>query len=103
MRNNKRPARTPGELLGELQMLVVEAETMITDSVGKHSAEAFRALRTRFGEARERFAEVYDEARRTVVAGATRTDAAIRAKPYQSLGLALGVGLLAGVLLGRRR
>ena len=103
MQNNKRSTRTPGELLGELQTLVVEAEAMITDSVGKHSAEAFRALRTRFGDARERFTEVYDDAKLKVVAGAERTDAAIRAKPYQSLGIALGVGLLTGVLLGRRR
>ena len=103
MQNHKRSTRTPGELLEELQTLVVEAEAMINESVGKHSAEAFRALRRRFGDARERFTDVYDDARRTVVAGAERTDAAIRAKPYHSLGIALGAGILAGVLLGRRR
>jgi ElaB/YqjD/DUF883 family membrane-anchored ribosome-binding protein len=38
-----------------------------------------------------------------VVAGARCTDATIREHPYQSLALALGVGVIAGALLSRRR
>jgi ElaB/YqjD/DUF883 family membrane-anchored ribosome-binding protein len=93
---------TPKQLLTDLQSLVAEAETMMSNSLSEHSAEAFNKLRERFDVARERFSAVYDDARRKVVAGAECTDATIRANPYQSLGVELGVGLLAGVLLARR-
>jgi ElaB/YqjD/DUF883 family membrane-anchored ribosome-binding protein len=63
---------------------------------------AFRVLRERFDAARERFADVYDETKKHVMAGAACTYAVIRAKPYQSLAIAVGVGLLAGILIGRR-
>jgi ElaB/YqjD/DUF883 family membrane-anchored ribosome-binding protein len=95
-------AQTPKELLGELQALVAEAEKMMGDSVSEHTEDALGALRTRFDAAQERFADLYEGARKKVVAGAKCTDAAIRANPYQSLAIAAGVGLLLGVLLGRR-
>ena len=95
-------AHTPKELLTDLQSLVAEAETMMSNSLSEHSAEAFNKLRERFGAARERFTEVYDDTRKKVVAGVECTDATIRANPYQSVAIALGVGLLAGVLIGRR-
>ena len=102
MKNNQDTVHTPKELLTELQTLVVEAEKMMADSLSEHSADAVTNLRTRFDAAQERFSEVYAGAKTRVVAGAKCTDAAIRANPYQSLAIAAGVGLLAGVLLGRR-
>jgi ElaB/YqjD/DUF883 family membrane-anchored ribosome-binding protein len=102
MKNNKDTAHTPKELLNELQALVAEVEAMIADSVTEHPAEAIDALRSRFVAAQDRFADAYAGARKKVVAGAKCTDEAIRANPYQSLAIAAGVGLLVGVLLGRR-
>ena len=102
MKNNQDTARTPKELLSELQSLVAEAETMIGDSLSEHSAEAIDSLRTRFVAAQERFADAYTGARKKVIAGAKYTDETIRANPYQSLAIAAGIGLLVGVLLGRR-
>ena len=102
MKTNKDTAHTPKELLAELQTLVAEAQTMMTDSLSENSAEALSNLRDRFSAAQERFSEVYDGAKKRVVAGAKRTDEAIRENPYQALAIAAGVGLLVGVLLGRR-
>ncbi len=102
MKNNKDTVHTPKELLHELQALVAEAEAMIADSVTERPAEAIDSLRSRFVAAQDRFTDAYAGARKKVVAGAKSTDAVIRANPYQSLAIALGVGLLAGVLLGRR-
>ncbi len=93
---------TPSELLHDLQKLVGEAEAMITDSVTEHSADAVESLQARFHAAQERFADVYAGARKKVIAGAKCTDTAIRENPYQALAIAGGVGLLLGVLLGRR-
>ena len=65
-------------------------------------AEEVIVIPTRFLAAQERFADVYTGARKKVIAGAKYTDETIRANPYQSLAIAAGVGLLVGVLLGRR-
>jgi ElaB/YqjD/DUF883 family membrane-anchored ribosome-binding protein len=102
MENNKDTAHTPKELLHELQTLVAEAEAMMADSVTERPAAAIDSLRSRFVAAQDRFADAYAGTRKKVVAGAKSTDAAIRANPYQSLAIALGVGLLVGLLLGRR-
>ncbi len=101
MKNNEK-STTPSELLHDLQALVGEAEAMITDSVSEHSADAIESLQTRFHAAQARFAEAYAGARKKVVAGAKCTDTAIRENPYQALAIAGGIGLLLGVLLGRR-
>jgi ElaB/YqjD/DUF883 family membrane-anchored ribosome-binding protein len=102
MKKTKSLSHTPRELLNEMQAHVAEAETMMSDTLSEHSADAFRVLRARFDAARDRFAEVYDETKRHVVAGAEHVDASIRDKPYQSLAIAAGVGLLVGLLIGRR-
>jgi ElaB/YqjD/DUF883 family membrane-anchored ribosome-binding protein len=102
MKNNKATTHTPKELLGELQALVGEAETMMADSVSEHTAEAIGKLKERFSAVQERFTDTYDRARKKVVAGAKNADSTIRENPYQSLAIALGVGVLLGVLVGRR-
>jgi ElaB/YqjD/DUF883 family membrane-anchored ribosome-binding protein len=94
--------RTPRELLHDLQSLIVEAETMMADSLSEHSAAAFKKLRARYEAAQERFNAAYSGARENVIAGAKYTDETIRANPYQSLAIAAGVGVLVGVLVARR-
>lgn len=95
-------AQTPHDLLADLRTLVTEAEKMLGDSLTEHSDDAMSALRARFDAAQDRFGELYANTRQKVVAGAKCTDAAIRANPYQTMAIAAGVGILVGVLLGRR-
>jgi ElaB/YqjD/DUF883 family membrane-anchored ribosome-binding protein len=102
MKNNKDTAQTPKDLLNDLHALVADAEKMMGDSLSEHTADAVDALRTRFNAAQERMTDLYEGARKKVVAGAKYTDETIRENPYQSLAIAAGVGLLVGVLLGRR-
>jgi ElaB/YqjD/DUF883 family membrane-anchored ribosome-binding protein len=94
-------AHKPQELLDELRSLVTEAEKLMGDTA-EQSEGAISALRSRFESAQERVAELYTGARKKVIDGAKYTDEAIRENPYQSLAIALGAGLLVGVLLGRR-
>lgn len=96
------PAETPQELLNDLRSLVVEAEKMMEESVTEHSQEAIDNLRARFSAAQERLAHLYEGTKKKVVAGARYTDEAIRENPYQAIAITLGVGVLVGVLLGRR-
>jgi ElaB/YqjD/DUF883 family membrane-anchored ribosome-binding protein len=103
MKNHRQTAtHTPQELLTELQALVAEAEKMIGDSAGETSNEVMGALRSRYEAMQERMSDLYDGAKKKVVAGAKYTDTTIRENPYQSLAVAAGLGLLVGVLLGRR-
>lgn len=94
--------QTPQELLKNLRALVTEAEKILADSGHEHSETRLEALRERYEAAQERLADYYSNAKKKVVAGAKYTDEAIRTHPYQSLAIALGVGVLAGVLIGRR-
>lgn len=99
---NHATAQKPEEILNDLRTLVSEAEKMLGDTVSEHTEETVNALRERFAAAQERFSEIYDGARKKVIAGARYTDETIRENPYQSIAIAAGVGLLVGVLLGRR-
>jgi ElaB/YqjD/DUF883 family membrane-anchored ribosome-binding protein len=102
MKNNKATAHTPKELLTELQTLVAEAEQMIGDSAGEATEDVMGNLRARYDAMQERLSDYYDTAKKKVVAGAKYTDTTIRENPYQAMAVAAGLGLLVGVLLGRR-
>lgn len=103
MKNNPDThAQTPKELLTDLQTLVHDAEKLMSESVSDYTTEAVDALRARYAAAQERLSVLYADARTKVTAGAKCTDKAIRENPYQALAIALGAGLLVGVLLGRR-
>ena len=102
MKNNKSATHTPKDLLTELKALVAEAEGMIGESAGEASDEVMGALRTRYEAMQEHMSDLYDGAKKKVIAGAKYTDTTIRENPYQSIAVAAGLGLLIGVLLGRR-
>ena len=59
------------------------------------------------GDARDqiqnRLGAAWETGREKVSACAQATDQAIREKPYQSIGIALGLGVLIGMLLNRNR
>ncbi len=92
----------PETLLADLRALVAEAQGYLDESGGDANGETGSALRGRLEAARRRLAKFYQDARVKVAAGGKYADETIRAKPYQSMAVAAGVGLLLGVLLGRR-
>jgi len=102
MKNHRNAAsQDPKELLGELQTLVADAEKMIGES-GEATEGVMDNLRARYEAMQERVTDLYSTAKKRVVAGAKYTDTTIRENPYQALAVAAGLGLLVGVLLGRR-
>jgi ElaB/YqjD/DUF883 family membrane-anchored ribosome-binding protein len=65
-------------------------------------ARTAEQLNTAFRAAGD-FAKVaYEAASEQVVAGAKATDRFVRRRPYESIGIALGVGLLVGFLIKRK-
>ena len=59
--------------------------------------------RTRLQAAADKAKEVFKRLQEQTVAAAKATDELVREHPYQAIGIALGVGLLIGVLLARSR
>lgn len=106
-------AETPEQLIEHISRLMSEAEAMIAGPVTEQTGTALAGIKDRlesardqlsnaYGRAREGISDAYDKTRKGVVAGAKYTDQTIREYPYQSLAVALGVGVLIGALIGRR-
>ena len=102
MKNNKSTAQSPQDVLDELRALVADAEKMVGESAAENADDVVSSLRQRYADAQEKLSEVYDGAKQKVTAGAKYADETIRENPYASMAIAAGVGVLVGVLLGRR-
>ena len=64
--------------------------------------EARQRLTPRVEALKDRLAELQEAAKEKIVAGAKQADQTIRAHPYESIGIAFGVGLLVGFLVTRK-
>ena len=90
------------------QKLVTDFKVVVRDAEALIKATASE-LGEKTKEARARLVEALNAAKVTchkleekAIAGAKATDRIIREHPYQSLGLAFGLGLLIGVLVNRK-
>jgi ElaB/YqjD/DUF883 family membrane-anchored ribosome-binding protein len=100
-RNADEIAESTEKLLNDLKAVVQDGEELL--QAGMHE------LGERGQAARERLASALDSAKDTgrklqerAVAGAKVTDRAIREHPYQTIGIAFGLGVLIGVLVARK-
>lgn len=105
MKNHHREATTesPEQLIEHISQLMSEAEAMLAGPVAEGAGDKITAIKERLSDAQERLTGLYTSARKKVVAGAKYTDEAIRSHPYESLAIALGVGVLLGALLRRSK
>jgi ElaB/YqjD/DUF883 family membrane-anchored ribosome-binding protein len=103
MKNTNAPSAQCNEaILKDLRALVTRAEAMLGDSGESDNEMDMGSLGDRFDKTQARLADLYTGAKQRIIAGAKSTDTAIRANPYKSLALALGAGLVVGILFGRR-
>lgn len=85
----------------EAAQLLEDAQALL--SATAHIAEEkVVAARNRVAAAIQNGTEALDDIKDKAVAGAKAADETIREHPYQSIGVALGVGVLLGYFLGRR-
>lgn len=89
-------------IIANINELMAEAEQMLNDSSSQHAEEQVDLLRTRCDTLRTHLAATWASAGRTMAEGVRHSDRVIRANPYRALAIALGAGLVAGVLLGRK-
>jgi ElaB/YqjD/DUF883 family membrane-anchored ribosome-binding protein len=85
----------------DLKVLMRDAEDLIKATAGDMSEKA-KAARERLGAALERAKASCAHLQEQTIAVAKKADTVIRHHPYESIGVAFGVGLLIGVLVGRR-
>ena len=85
----------------DLKQVVRDAEDLLKATAGE-AGEKVKEVRNRLTAALESAKDTCERLQDQTVQAAKTTDRTIREHPYESVGIALGVGLLVGVLVGRR-
>jgi ElaB/YqjD/DUF883 family membrane-anchored ribosome-binding protein len=92
-------------VMADLKSLAHDAEDLLKATAGDVSEKA-REVRSRVTAALERAKATCEDMREktatTAKATVKKADTAIRTHPYESLGVAIGIGLLIGVLVTRK-
>ena len=90
--------RSQEQLLQDLHRLVSDAEKLL-HKAGKEMSEGSKAqLKDTLAKAREKARKLET----VLLSSARTTDRIMREYPYQTIGVAFGVGVLIGVLVNRR-
>jgi ElaB/YqjD/DUF883 family membrane-anchored ribosome-binding protein len=98
---NAEPEVTMDKLFQDFKVVIRDAEGLLKASAGELGEKA-REARARLAASLEGAKVNFQKVEEQAVAGARATDKVIREHPYQSVGIAFGVGLLIGVLVTRR-
>ncbi|HYG21409.1 MAG TPA: DUF883 family protein [Verrucomicrobiae bacterium] len=85
----------------DLKTLARDAEDLLKATAGDLSEKA-KAARARLGVALEHAKVTCGELQQQTLAAAKKTDVVIRQHPYETIGIAFGLGLLIGVLATRK-
>jgi ElaB/YqjD/DUF883 family membrane-anchored ribosome-binding protein len=105
MSTNATPEVTTDQLLADLKTVMTDAEALLR-ATSAQTGEKIQEVRARAEEslrqAKARLGSIEEEALRRAREVADATDEYVRENPWQSVGIAAGVGLLVGLLLARR-
>jgi ElaB/YqjD/DUF883 family membrane-anchored ribosome-binding protein len=88
-------------LSDELKTIAAEAEELVR-ARGEELAERTKEIRAHLAEALKTADETLDTIESKAAAGMRAADRVIRDHPYQTIGVALGIGLALGLLLKRK-
>ncbi len=93
------------QLVRDFKVVVADAEALLKATAGQ-SGEAIAAMRTKIGEslavAKGKMVEAEQAALVKARAAATATDNYVHEHPWHAVGAAAGIGLVIGLLIGRR-
>ncbi len=93
--------QTNENLAGDLKAVVRDAEELMQATAGQ-GGEKISEVRRRLAAALESAKATCQRLEEKTVVAAKATDRTIREHPYESIGIAFGLGLLVGVLVARR-
>jgi ElaB/YqjD/DUF883 family membrane-anchored ribosome-binding protein len=89
------------KLVADLKTLSHDAEAVLAATAGQ-AGEKVNELRGRLSSTLESAKATYRRLEERTIAGAKVADKTIREHPYETAGVAFGIGLLIGVLVSRR-
>jgi len=89
------------KLTNDLNQVLRDAEDLLEATAGT-GIENVKEAHNRLASALESAKATCERVKEKTGEAAKATDRVIREHPYESIGVALGVGLLIGVLVGRR-
>ena len=92
---------TNERIAGDLKHVVQDAEKML-ETTASQTGESMSEVRGRLAAAIESAKATCQRLEEKTVAAAKATDRVIRDHPYESIGVAFGLGLLIGVLVSRK-
>jgi ElaB/YqjD/DUF883 family membrane-anchored ribosome-binding protein len=96
---------TTDRLVDDLKAVITDAEALLK-ATSAQSGEKIQEVRARaedsLRQAKARLSEVEEEALRRARELADATEEYVRDNPWQSVGIAAGVGLVLGILISRR-
>lgn len=93
------------KLVSDIKGVIADAEDMLSvtaDQAGEKIATLRARAQERLSDARERLAEAEAVLVEKTKAAAQATDDYVHESPWTAIGIAAGVGVLVGLLVGRR-
>ena len=105
MTNRELMDESRDKLVTDFSAVIADAEDYLAASVGQ-AGEVYAAARSKLERSLDKARDQATEAQRALIgktrAAARAADGYVHDKPWQSIALAASVGLLAGLLIGRR-
>ena len=96
---------TREDLVSDVKLVLNDVETMLQQAANSSATQA-QELRDRAEAAlratQVKLREIQDAARQSTRSAARSTDDWVHGNPWRAIGIAAGVGLIVGVLAGRR-
>ncbi len=100
-----RTAEPRDRLMEDLRAVIADAEELLAltkDQAGDSAARLRERVQERLLRARDRLGDLQDSAFERARAAGVAADDYVHEQPWQAVGIAAGVGVLIGLLLGRR-
>ncbi len=92
-------------VMADMRTLVADAEDLLkvtANDMSEKAKETRERLAVALERAKESYSEMQDYGIESAKAAARKADEAIRTHPYESVGVAFGIGLLLGALIRRK-
>lgn len=92
-------------LVSDLKAVIADAEELLKMSAGQAgegAVELRERIQTRLAKTRERLADLQHAAVEKARAAGHAADDFVHENPWKSIGIAAGIGLVVGLLVGRR-
>lgn len=93
------------KLMSDLRLVITDAEALLrmtADEVGETAADIRSRVQAKMTQAREDLINLQTAAVAKAKAAGHATDEFVHENPWKSIGIAAGLGLVVGLLIGRR-